>query len=78
MRDEMNSPGGRGERVIRIADPFSLTMWRFVFCLFDETGIPLKIEVPFEDAARAFLKTPPPPTGTPGSRKVKRKARIGP
>lgn len=36
----------------------------------------LKIDVPFEDAVRAFLQTPPPPTGTPGSRKVKPKGRM--
>jgi transposase-like protein len=35
----------------------------------------LKIDVPFEDAVSAFLRTPPPPVGTPGSRKVKPKGK---
>lgn len=35
----------------------------------------LKIDVPFDDAVKAFLNTPPPPAGSPGSRKVKPKAR---
>lgn len=34
---------------------------------------PLKIEASFEDAVRAFLKTPPPPAGHPATRKQKPK-----
>jgi hypothetical protein len=33
----------------------------------------LKLDVPFGDAVKAFLQTPPPPVGTPGRRKVKPK-----
>jgi hypothetical protein len=36
-----------------------------------------KIDVPFDDAVRAFLNTPPRPAETTGSRKVKPKARKG-
>ena len=30
---------------------------------------PLRIDLPFDDAVRALLQTPPPPAGTRGSRK---------
>ena len=32
---------------------------------------PLKIDASFEDAVKAFLKTPPPPAGHPSTRKQK-------
>lgn len=36
---------------------------------------PLSIPLDFETTVRGLLQTPPPPAGTPGSRKVKPKAR---
>lgn len=33
--------------------------------------LPLKIDASFEDAVKAFLKTPPPPAGHPSTRKKK-------
>jgi hypothetical protein len=34
---------------------------------------PLEIDASFEDAVKAFLKTPPPPPGHPSTRKQKAK-----